>query len=131
MSESGRRFEGSRFESFELTHNPEILDNKTEHAPDKRCEAEVKISPDGYDVPFPFNRTKEVDIKCTFCPFERTFRITSASEGESHSWAEQHAAGQIKYSCGKWKAMVDRGEVSGEMPDSFLPHFQWTRRIPK
>lgn len=37
----------------------------------------------------------------------------------------------VKDGCGKWKAMLEHGEVVGEMPDSSLPPFEYTYRLPR
>lgn len=126
MSESGRRFEGARFESFEATHKPDVLDDKTEPSPNDRCEAEVEIVSSGD----PFDKTRRVDIKCSSCPLDSTTSIVTTDKygiGVLME-AERLATRVIKRNCGKWKAMVERGEVSGGMPDRFLPEFKYTRQ---
>lgn len=122
MSESGRRFEGSRFEAFESNHTPEVLRNTPEqYQENPKCEA-------GATLNLVQRRTQtlprivETSLSCNECPFKSTSFMTS-EQGQGQDKAIKEAQRVLKSDCGKWNAKVAAGEAIGKMPDKLLPRF--------
>ena len=100
MSESGQRFEGARFEAFEITHNPEILENKPEQHPtiDPQCEADVDIwTEKGF---------AHATISCEACPIDRiNFDVRGKTTRTNVLSAKYEAKQKLKNLCGKWQTV--------------------------
>lgn len=121
MSESGRRFEGPRFEAFESHHTPEVLRNTPEQYKENPiCEAEATfevVQRRTQTLP----RIVETRLSCDACPFKPASFMTS-EQGHGRDKAIKEAQRILKSDCGKWNEKVTTGEAEGKMPDNLLPN---------
>lgn len=95
---------------------------------EQRCEADVRLvsAANIRDI------TKEITVKCDSCPFKSiSRRVKLTDDLSSREEAIRLARKAVEDGCGKWKTMLEHGEVVGEMPDSFLPPFEYAYRLPR